>query len=230
MSRLPPLPLRTVIVSGSGSRPSRTLALAQHIAGAVGELLPIELSVLDMADLGPELGRALHRSQLAEGAEQALRTVESAQLLIAASPVYRGSYTGHFKHLFDLIHQDALIDVPVILAATGGGDKHCLVIEHSLRPLFAFLQAFAVPVGIYAAQSDFLEGGRTTELVGSRIRIAARQAAELASRRDVEPEHAGQGHAGQALPLRPASLGAQRSSAAREGVVRESGLLRISAT
>ena len=32
-------PVRTVIVSGSGSRPSRTLALTQHIARAVGELL-----------------------------------------------------------------------------------------------------------------------------------------------------------------------------------------------
>jgi FMN reductase len=214
MSRPAQLPVRTVIVSGSGSRPSRTLALAQNIARAVGELLPIELSVVDMADLGPELGRALHRSQLAEVAEHALRTVESAQLLIAASPVYRGSYTGHFKHLFDLIHQDALIDVPVILAATGGGDKHCLVIEHSLRPLFAFLQAFAVPVGIYAAQADFLDGQRMTELITSRISIAARQAAELALRRDAAEELSP-----------PASFSVSRESAARE-----SGLLRASAS
>jgi NADPH-dependent FMN reductase len=91
-------------------------------------------------------------------------------------------------YLFDLIHQDALIDVPVILAATGGGDKHCLVIEHSLRPLFAFLQAFAVPVGIYASSADFLEGERTTELVDPRILLAARQAVELVQHRTAARE------------------------------------------
>jgi FMN reductase len=204
-------PVRTVIVSGSGSRPSRTLALTRHIARAVSALLPIELSVIDLADVGPDLGRALQRSQLTEAGESALRVVESAELLIAASPVYRGSYSGHFKHLFDLIHQDALIDVPVILAATGGGDKHCLVIEHQLRPLFAFLQAFAVPVGIYASAADFLDEERTTELVHTRIVTAARQAAELLQR-----------HTAAALPhlAQQVEPRVPRAAPARDGLLR----------
>lgn len=186
MRTAPLAPVRTVIVSGSGSRPSRTLVLARQIARAVGELLPIDLTVIDLADVGPELGSALQRAQLPEAAERALRRVESAELLIAASPVYRGSYSGHFKHLFDLIQQDALSDVPVILGATGGGDKHCLMIEHQLRPLFAFLQAFTVPVGIYASKSDFLDEGRASEPLYARIQTAARQAAALVSRRPLE--------------------------------------------
>ncbi len=206
MSALLPAPVRTVIVSGSGSRPSRTLALARQIAAAVAELLPIELGVIDLADVGPELGRALQRSQLAESAERALRCVENAQLLIAASPVYRGSYSGHFKHLFDLIRQDALIDVPVILAATGGGDKHFLVIEHQLRPLFAFLQAFTVPVGVYASQADFVDESRTGELVQARILSAARQAAALLQPRGSD-----------SLPAR--ASGAQHGTAAQRAAV-----------
>ena len=172
--------VKTVIVSGSASRPSRTLLLAEQIAAALAQQLDLELHVVDIADVGSELGRALVRSELSEGAEQALRMVESAQILIAATPVYRGSYSGHFKHLFDLIEQDALLDVPVILAATGGGERHCLVIEHQLRPLFAFLQAFAVPVGIYATHADFCAGVLTSELVRTRVVQAARQAAQLA--------------------------------------------------
>jgi FMN reductase len=168
-----------VIVSGSASRPSRTLLLAEQIAAALAQHVALDLQIVDVADVGSELGRALTRQQLSERAERALRVVESAQILIAATPVYRGSYTGHFKHLFDLIGQDALVDVPVILAATGGGDKHCLVIEHQLRPLFAFLQAFAVPVGIYASHADFLDQSVQSELVRSRIDAAARQATRL---------------------------------------------------
>jgi FMN reductase len=69
----------------------------------------------------------------------------------------------------------------VILAATGGGDKHCLVIEHQLRPLLAFLQAFAVPVGVCASHNDIQKDGLiTSELVRGRVIQAARQAAQLA--------------------------------------------------
>jgi len=171
--------VKTVIVSGSASRPSRTLILAEQISIALSQQLELDLHVVDIADVGSDLGRALTRDDLSEAAERALGVVESAQILIAATPVYRGSYTGHFKHLFDLIAQEALVDVPVILAATGGGQRHTLVIEHQLRPLFAFLQAFAVPVGIYATHTDFRDGVLTSELVRARVSLAARQAAQL---------------------------------------------------
>jgi FMN reductase len=187
-------PIRTVVVSGSSSNPSRTLLLAQHILKAVEALIPIEAHVVDIAEVGSDLGRALTRSQLSEQAERALVLVESAELLIAATPVYRGAYSGHFKHLFDLVDQNALIDVPVILAATGGGEKHCLVIEHQLRPLFAFLQAFAVPAGVYASPTDFVNGVLHSELVISRVNAAARQAARL-----VRHQH-GASDAGLAVP------------------------------
>lgn len=172
--------VRTVIVSGSASAPSKTLTLAHRILGAVASQVEVEPHVVDIAEIGSDLGRALSRGALSPAAERALLLVESAQILIAATPVYRGSYTGHFKHLFDLIEQDALVDVPVILAATGGGDKHCLVIEHQLRPLFAFLQAFAVPVGVYASHNDIQDGVISSELVRSRVALAVRQAAQLA--------------------------------------------------
>jgi FMN reductase len=171
--------VKTVIVSGSASAPSRTLTLAQNILAAVGNLVEIEPHLVDIAAIGSDLGRALARSELSPAAERALQLVEGADILIAATPVYRGSYTGHFKHLFDLVGQNSLIDTPVILAATGGSDKHCLVIEHQLRPLFGFLQAYTVPVGVYASHADFVDGVVRTELVLARIDAAARQAARL---------------------------------------------------
>jgi len=183
--------VRTVIVSGSASAPSKTLTLAHRILGAVASQVEVEPHVVDIAEIGSDLGRALSRGALSPAAERALLLVESAQILIAATPVYRGSYTGHFKHLFDLVGQNALIDVPVILAATGGGDKHCLVIEHQLRPLFAFLQAFTVPVGVYASHTDFVDGELRSELVLSRVATAAEQAVRLARPRlaeSIEPK------------------------------------------
>jgi FMN reductase len=180
--------VRTVVVSGSSSSASRTLVLAKRILQAVERHVEIDAHVIDLATVGPELGRALVRAELSEPAEGVVRLLESAQLLIAATPVYRGSYTGHFKHLFDLIDHEALIDVPVILAATGGGDRHCLIIEHLLRPLFGFLQSYTVPTGVYAANGDFQNGEVTSEIVLSRIGTAARQAARLLQKRPLGQE------------------------------------------
>lgn len=171
--------VKTVVVSGSSSAPSKTLTLAQRLLAAVASEVAVDGHVIDIAQIGSDLGRALARRDLSPAAERALQHVESAHILIAATPVYRGSYTGHFKHLFDLIDQNALIDTPVILAATGGSDKHCLVIEHQLRPLFGFLQSYVVPVGVYASHSDFEAGEVKSPIVLARIVTAARQAVSL---------------------------------------------------
>lgn len=67
-----------------------------------------------------------------------IQTIIEAEALVIGSPTYKGSYTGLFKHVFDLLDPADLRGKPVILTATGGGDRHSLVVEHQLRPLFAF--------------------------------------------------------------------------------------------
>ena len=67
------------------------------------------------------------------------------------------SFTGLFKHVFDFVGQYSLIDKPVLLAATGGSDRHALIIEHQFRPLFSFFQAITLPIGVYASDTDFVD-------------------------------------------------------------------------
>lgn len=146
---------KVVAVSGSLQKPSRTLVLAEQIVAALGEALPIEAEVITLDELAPHLAGALYRSQLPAAAERRIAAIEAADVLVVASPVYRASYSGLFKHLFDFVGQDALIDTPVLLAATGGSDRHALVIDHQLRPLFSFFQARTLPLGVYASEQDF---------------------------------------------------------------------------
>lgn len=120
-------------------------------------MLPIDAHVITLQELGPHLGGALTRKQLPEVAEAELQRIENADLLVVASPVYRASFTGLFKYLFDFVDQYALVDTPVLLAATGGSERHALIIEHQLRPLFGFFQSLALPVGVYAHDSDFTD-------------------------------------------------------------------------
>lgn len=86
-----------------------------------------------------------------------------------ASPVYRASFTGLFKHVFDFVEQYSLVDKPVLLAATGGTDRHALTLEHQFRPLFSFFQALTLPLGVAAKDSDFTDYRVTNADLQDRI-------------------------------------------------------------
>jgi FMN reductase len=129
--------------------------LVEQLLATLSDALPIEQHVIELGRIAPQLSGALYRSQLGAAAEAEIQAIEQADVLLVASPVYRGSYTGLFKHLFDFVHHESLIDVPVLLAATGGSDRHALVIDHQLRPLFSFFQARTLPLGVYASEQDF---------------------------------------------------------------------------
>jgi FMN reductase len=178
-------------VSGSTEHVSRTTTLTRHLIGAVREHLAARVELVELATWAPELGATQIRHEAPPRIERALSLIETADLLIAATPVHRGSYAGFFKHLFDLIAQDSLAEVPVIVAAAGGSSKHSLVIDQHLRQLFAFFQAFTVPTGVYATEDDFEGTALKSPGVRSRAAIAAHQAARIVRRRSVSsnPPH-----------------------------------------
>ncbi|MEU8346240.1 FMN reductase [Actinomadura meyerae] len=171
--------LRVVVVNGSPSRPSKTMGLVDAILGTLRGMLPVEVSRIDVYRLGPGFTGAVERDGVPPDVEAALRLAEDADFLIAAVPVYRGSYPGMFKHFFDLVDQYALAGKPVLLAATGGGDHHALVLEHALRPLFAFFQALTVPVAVFASGGDFDGTTLLTPRVYGRIETGLADVADL---------------------------------------------------
>ncbi|MEX3777233.1 FMN reductase [Pseudomonas sp. MYb118] len=172
-------PLKVVAVSGGTWRPSRTLVLTQALIHELAEQLPIESTLIELGDIARPVGAALSRQELAADVEAQLQAIETADLLIVAAPVYRGSYPGLLKHLFDLIDLNALVNTPVLLAATGGSERHALVLDHQLRPLFSFFQALTLPIGVYATEADFADYQITSEPLKARIRLAAERAAPL---------------------------------------------------
>ncbi|MBV6863512.1 FMN reductase [Xanthomonas euvesicatoria] len=172
-------PLRVVAVSGGMQRPSKAVALAEHLLELIADQLPCERHLVELGALAPHFAGALWRTQVPDTVEQALCLVEQADVLVVATPVYRGSFTGLFKHFFDFIDQDALIDTPVLLAATGGSDRHALVIDHQLRPLFSFFQARTLPLGVYATDRDFLDYRVHNDALAERAMLAVQRALPL---------------------------------------------------
>jgi FMN reductase len=81
--------------------------------------------------------------------------------------------------LFDFVNPAVLAGRPVILTATGGGRRHALVVEHQLRPLFAFFSALSVPTSIYASDEDFENGKLVDPVTLTRIEQASAEMAGL---------------------------------------------------
>jgi FMN reductase len=174
-------PLRVVAVVGSVRAPSKTRALVDLIVDRLASRAKIDAEIIEIHTLSPGLGAALDRPELDERSEAAVRAVETADLVIAATPVFRGAYTGLFKHFFDFVDQYALANKPVLLAATGGSERHALVIEQSLRPLFGFFQAWTAPMGIYLSAGDFDGTTILNPEVYERIDVAVEDVAPVAA-------------------------------------------------
>ncbi|MER8407898.1 FMN reductase [Mesorhizobium sp. M1307] len=172
-----------VVLSGNTHRPSKSRTLAHHLGEALRERLSVTVNFLDLVDAGRGLGAAFTRQELTPEALSVLGAVEQADALIVTTPVYNGSYAGLVKHLFDLIDPLALVDRPVLIGATGGGQRHALVVEHQLRPLFGFYSALTVPSAVYGSDSDFSDGKLTDPQVLARAGQAVDQFATLVSAR-----------------------------------------------
>lgn len=175
--------LKIVAVSGGLQRPSRTLVLVEQLLEGLTDALPVETRVIELGEIVPKFGNVLQRHDLPPEVESILRDIETADLLLVASPIYRGSYTGLFKHLFDFVHQDSLVDVPVLLAATGGSDRHALAIDHQLRPLFSFFQAHTLPIGVYASDREFANYRVNSDALRARIALAVERAVPVLGQR-----------------------------------------------
>lgn len=167
--------MKLVIVSAGLGVPSSTRLLADRLAAATGRHAGVELQVVELRDLAVEIAHNYVTGFPGPELSAAAQAVKGADGLIAVTPVFSASYSGLFKSFFDVLtvlDKDAIAGTPVLIAATGGTPRHSLVLEHAMRPLFAYLRAMVVPTAVYAASEDWGADG-----LDERIERAA---AELA--------------------------------------------------
>lgn len=119
--------INVVTLSGNLGGKSRTRALIDAVADRIGDRADIRRTDINVGDLAPELGALVNPAAIPPKVAEVIAAIVAADLLVVGSPVYKGSYTGLFKHLIDFIDPNALIGAPVVLTATGGAARHALV-------------------------------------------------------------------------------------------------------
>ncbi|MEL4504776.1 CE1759 family FMN reductase [Luteococcus sp. H138] len=165
--------MKVVAISAGLGEPSSSHLLAERLAAvaAADEVEQIELRLL-AHDLVNALLTRVHSPAL----RQAVEHVVAADGLVVVSPVFNASFSGLFKMFFDVLHEGALLDKPVLLAATGGTERHSLAIDQALLPLFFYLKAAVVPTAVFAATSDW---GDADSGLQARITKAGRELAAM---------------------------------------------------
>ncbi|UOX86024.1 FMN reductase [Amycolatopsis sp. FBCC-B4732] len=169
--------MKLTVVTAGLSVPSSTRLLADRLAAATvaaaGE--PVSVTVVELRDIALDVTKNLLTGFPSPELRTAIDAVTGADALIAVTPVFTAGYSGLFKSFFDVLDADSLVGKPVLLGATGGTERHSLVLDYQLRPLFGYLKADPVATGVYAASSDW-GGGE-----GALQRRVEKAGAELAS-------------------------------------------------
>ncbi len=177
---------KLVVVTAGLSQPSSTRLLADRLAAAtrralVAQRVEVDTEVIELRDHAHDLTNHLLTGFPSQSLRAAITRTAEADGLIAVSPIFSASYSGLFKSFFDVLDADSLSGKPVLIAATGGTQRHSLALEHALRPLFSYLRAVVVPTAVYAASSDWGRGDSGAGALARRINRAAGELADQVS-------------------------------------------------
>ncbi|MBW4717781.1 FMN reductase [Saccharothrix obliqua] len=172
------------VVSAGLGEPSSSHLLADRLAAGVGALLPVDVRTAHLRDVARDIADNLVTGFPSARLKAVVDDVVGADGLIVVTPTFNASYSGLFKSFFDVLEPESLVGKPVLIGATGGTERHSLVLDYALRPLFAYMKAAVVPTGVYAASVDW---GSPQGLADRVDRAAAELAAAMEGKPATKP-------------------------------------------
>ena len=172
---------RIVVISGGLGSPSSTRILGNDLAAQLREALAargegLEVTFAELREVAHPIVDAMLTGFPTGELARITDSVAEADGLVVVSPTFSASISGLVKSFFDILETDSLKGKPVLLAATGGTERHSLMLEFAMRPLLSYLGALPVRTAIFAATSDF--GGKGVASLERRVRAGAQELAD----------------------------------------------------
>ena len=135
-----------IVITGSATRPSRTLGLASLVTARL-TAAGFQVRELHVRELPAEA--LMHARFEDPQLKAALAAIETAQGVVFASPVYKAAYSGLLKSFIDLLPQFGLRGKTVLPLLTGGTMAHVLALDYALRPVLQSLDPRLVVSGLF---------------------------------------------------------------------------------
>ncbi|GAA5041209.1 FMN reductase [Thermocatellispora tengchongensis] len=125
-----------------------TAALAERLGDPARTGEVVDLAALASVLLAPTPSSPL---------EVALELVNTSDVLVVASPTYKGTYTGLLKAFLDRLPSGALAGKAAVPLLVMGAPQHALAVEVHFRPLLVELGAYVPTPGLALLESQLAD-------------------------------------------------------------------------
>ena len=115
-----------------------------------------ETALFDLSETPIDFAANKAASDYSESTQRAVELADRADGFVFGSPIYRATYTGVLKNLFDLMPVEAMLGKTAALVATGGSFHHYLALDFTFRPIMTFFNMHTVPGVVYGSREQFL--------------------------------------------------------------------------
>ncbi|CAI3805589.1 FMN reductase [Pseudarthrobacter sp. MM222] len=173
----------TVLSAGLGV-PSSSRLLADQLAASAERQLAasgyaVTVDVVELRDLAVDIANNFVTGYAAPRLAEVIAGVDASDGIIAVSPVFSASYSGLFKSFIDVLDPKSLEGKAVLLGATAGTDRHQMVLDYAMRPLFTYLRTRVAPTAVFAGPQDWGNNDDGGSPLSARIERAAGEFAAL---------------------------------------------------
>ena len=167
----------TVLSAGLGV-PSSSRLLADQLAASAERQLAaegyaVEIEVVELRDLAVDIANNFVTGYAAPKLAEVIAGVGASDGIIAVSPVFSASYSGLFKSFIDVLDPKSLEGKAVLLGATAGTDRHQMVLDFAMRPLFTYLRTRTANTAVFAGPQDWGNNDDGGSPLSARIDRAA---------------------------------------------------------
>lgn len=181
-SIVPPPEASIVVLSAGHVQASSTARLAGLLGEAAHTALeasgrPAAVTHLELRRFAVDVTGALLGHERTPALDEAVAAVQRADAIVVVTPTINASFSGLLKSFLDVLPPDALRSVPTTIAATGGTQRHTLVLDQAVRPMLGYQRAIVLPSCLYVTADEW-EGPRPVPALAERIASAG---AELAA-------------------------------------------------
>ncbi len=152
---------KIVAISSSISESSKTATFLDHVTDRFDQSL-FDVTAIDLRDIPPA---SYFRYPVEDPALlDAFASIEQADGIIFATPIYKASFSGLLKSFLDLLPQFAFAGKVILPLATGGSVAHVLALDYSLRPVVQSMGARQIVQSYFLFEKDMLLDGVSVKL------------------------------------------------------------------
>lgn len=167
----------TVLSAGLGV-PSSSRLLADQLAASTEQQLAsagyhVQVDTVELRDLAVDIANNFVTGYAGPRLAEVIAGVEASHGIIAVTPVFSASYSGLFKSFIDVLDPKSLDGKAVLLGATGGTDRHQMVLDYAMRPLFTYLRTRTAATAVFAGPQDWGTADDGGPSLSARIERAA---------------------------------------------------------